>query len=302
MDCLESVLAQDYAGRTEIIVVEQGLRRPYEALEFFFFLHRRRITRIEQDEPNLPRARNAGSAAARNELLIFVDDDMVLPPGAVARLAGRVLPASRCAVAGLPISESAPESSFNDYGRLHGAQIRDAESGLIEHSSYIPSPFCISAQLYRGVGGFDEDLGRLSPTAYGEDGEFWQRAARSGVRLFVDPGLRVVHQDHLPGGCGSRRTAPELALKYHMKSMAYIRIKHHGRLGAGGWLQLARSYLVNREVLREGPREMFRNFLMVRTAIREVKAFMAANRAGRPACKALPGQSLQMNSLKRQEP
>jgi hypothetical protein len=208
----------------------------------------------------------------------------------------------RCAVAGLPISDRAPESSFADYARLYGDRIRDAASGLIEHASYIPSPFCIPAQLYRGLGGFDENLGRLSPTAYGEDREFWQRAGRSGVRLFIDPGLRARHRDHLAGGCGSRQTDPGLALKYHMKSMAYIRIKHHGRLGAGGWLQLARGYLLNREILRCAPREALGNFLTLRTVLREVKAFMGVNKVRPSACDAFSAESLQMISLKRQEP
>lgn len=283
MDCLESVMAQDYAGPMEIIVVEQGRRRPQDALDIFLSQHRGRITRIEQQEPNLPRARNTGSAVARNELLILVDDDMVLPPGAVARLATHVTAGSRCAVAGLPISNRAPESSFADYARLYGEQIRNAASGLIEHPSYIPSPFCISANLYRGLGGFDENLGRLSPPAFGEDDEFWRRAGTSGVRLFIDPGLRVAHRDHLAGGCGSRRADPEMALKYHMKSLAYIRIKRHGRLGAGGWLQLARGYLLNRAVLRQGLRQPLQNFLTLRAAIREVKAFMAGNCGMNPA-------------------
>jgi glycosyltransferase involved in cell wall biosynthesis len=277
MDCLKSVMAQCYAGPMEIIVVEQGRQHPHAALDSFFSLHCRRITRIEQKEPNLPKARNAGSAAARNELLIFIDDDMALPPGAVARLARHVLPGSRCAVAGLPISDSAPEGSFADYARLYGNQIRNAASGLIAHSSYIPSPFCIPTELYLALGGFDENLGKLSPPAFGEDDEFWQWAGASGVKLFIDPSLRVEHRDHLAGGCGSRKADPEMALKYHMKSKAYIRIKRYGRLGAGGWLQLARGYLLNREVLRQGLRHPLQNFLTLRVAIREVKAFMAEN-------------------------
>jgi GT2 family glycosyltransferase len=276
MDCLASVMVQDYAGQKEIIVVEQGRLHPKEELDFFLFLHRRRITRIEQPEPNLPKARNMGAAAAQGDLLIFVDDDMALPPGAVARLAGRILPGSHCAVSGLPVSDSAPESSFADYARLYGERIRDVASGLIEHPFYIPSPFCIPAQLYRALGGFDENLGRLSPTAFGEDAEFWRRAGRSGVKLSIDPGLRALHRDHLAGGCGSRQTNPVLARKYHMKSMAYIRIKHHGRLGAGGWLQLARGFIVNREILRKSPGQILRNFATARAAVKEVRTFMGS--------------------------
>jgi GT2 family glycosyltransferase len=282
MECLVSVMVQDYAGQMEIIVVDQGRSHSQDVLDFFR-LYRSKITRVEQQEPNLPKARNAGAAAARNELVIFVDDDMVLPPGALARITGYFPPDSRCAAAGLPISDQAPESSFDDYARLYGERIRDAQAGLIEHPFYIPAPFCIPAQLYRALGGFDENLGMLNPTAYGEDYEFWNRAARSGVRLFIDPALRVRHRDHLAGGCVSRSTDPTLALKYHMKSMVYIRLKHHGRLGAGGWLQLARAYLVNRGVLRKGPRQVLRNFRTARTALREVKAFMAKNSAKRAA-------------------
>ena len=288
MDCLVSVLAQDYAGQMEIIVVDQTPTHSQGVLDFFT-RNRRKITRIEHHEPNLPKARNTGAAAAQGELLIFVDDDMVLLPGALERFAEQVLPGSRRAVAGLPVSVAAPEDSLNDYARLYGKRIRDANSGLIEHPFYIPAPFCIPAQLYGALGGFDEDLGRLSPTAYGEDDEFWRRAARAGVRLFVDCGHRVVHRDHLAGGCGSRQTDPVLALKYHMKSMAYIRIKQHGRLGTGGWLQLARGYIANREILRNRPGEVIRNFMTARKAVREVRAFMAGDRTVRsPAGGAYP--------------
>jgi GT2 family glycosyltransferase len=280
MDCLVSVLAQDYAGQMEIIVVDQTPTHSQGVLDFFT-RNRRRITRIEHQEPNLPKARNTGAAAAQGELLIFVDDDMVLLPGALACFADRVLPESHCAVAGVPVSAVAPEDSLNDYARLYGKRIRDADSGLIEHPFYIPAPFCIPAQLYRALGGFDEDLGRLSPTAYGEDDEFWRRAARSGVRLFIDSGLRVVHRDHLGGGCESRGTEPELARKYHMKSMIYIWIKHHGRLGVGGWLQLARGYIANREILRRRPGQIIRNWATARKAVGEVRAFMAGEQTVR---------------------
>ena len=277
VDCLASVIVQRYAGPKEIIVVDQGREHSLEVTDLFE-LYRHKITRVEQQEPNLPMARNTGAMAASNELLVFVDDDMVLPPEALGRFVSRLLPGSRRAVAGLPLSDQTPERSLAGYAVLYGDEIRDPNGGLIEHPCYIPSPFCIPAELYWRLGGFDENLGRLSPTAYGEDNEFWRRAGRAGVKLFIDPGLRVLHQDHLAGGCASRQTDAAAARKYHMKSMAYIRIKHHGRLGAGGWLQLARGFIVNREILCKNPGQIFRNFATARSAVKEVKNFKGAGR------------------------
>jgi GT2 family glycosyltransferase len=274
VESLTSVINQDYAGPMEIIVVDQARRLSQEVADFFN--RHEEVARVFQQEPNLPKARNTGSMAANNELLVFVDDDMILPPGALTRFGRRLWPTSRRAVAGLPLSDQMPEGSLEEYARLYGEQIRDVNGGLMEHSHYIPSPFCIPAELYRSLGGFDENLGRLSPTAYGEDNEFWYRAGRSGVKLFIDPGMRVRHRDHLAGGCASRKTDPELARKYHMKSMVYIRIKHHRRMGVEGWLQLGRGFIVNRGILRESPGQIFRNFSTARSAVKDVRTFMGA--------------------------
>ncbi len=274
MDCLESVLAQEYGGPMETIVVDQTREHSQQVLDF---LERncRKVSRIVQRKPGPGKARNTGAQAAANDLLVLVDDDMVLPSGAVARLAGHVLAGPNRAVAGLPISDKAPESSFTEYARFYGDRIRNVKSGLIEHRYYIPAPACIPAGSYRQLGGFDEVLGRLSPAAYGEDDDFWYRAGRAGIRLFIDPGLRVAHRDHLAGGCESRRTDPELARKYHMRSLAYLQIKHHGRMGARGWLTLARGYIANREILQNRPSQIIRNFITARKAVCEVRDFVA---------------------------
>ncbi len=275
MDCLESLMAQDYAGRMEIIVVEQGRRRPHEVLNFFFFLHRRRIIRIQQQEPNLPRARNAGIAVARGEVLLFIDDDVILPSDGISRLAEHFRGAPIMAVTGLILSEIDREGSLRAYARRFSVAGMEEASAPIEVGGFIGALMMVSAKAVREVGGFDPRLGMLTPTAYGEDDDFCYRLRRAGVPLFIDPSVRALHRDQLAGGCGSRRTDPDLALTYHMKSMAYIRIKHHGRLGAGGWLQLARGFIANREILRNRPGQAVLNFMAARKAVDEVRAFMA---------------------------
>ena len=279
MDCLKSVMAQDYAGRMEIIVVEQDRPRPHEALDFFFSRHRGRITRIEQEEPNLPRARNAGIAAARGAVLLFIDDDVILPPAGISRLAEHLRGSQVKAVTGLVVSESGPQESLEAYARQLGVPSVEEAQGPGQVDEFIGALMMVSARAVRAAGGFDPCLGRLTPTAYGEDSDFCQRLRQAGAGLWIDPSVRALHCDRLPGGCGSRQTDPELARKYQMKSMVYIRLKRSGWLGPGGWLQLVRGYLLNCDVLREGLRQPLQNFLNLRAAIREVKAFMAGNGA-----------------------
>jgi GT2 family glycosyltransferase len=244
-----------------------------------FELYRHRITRIEQHEPNLPKARNAGFAAARGRLIVFVDDDIILPPHAIARLADHFRTSQLKGVSGVVVSESSPEASLRAYARQLGVASMNADRGPRQVEGFIGALMMVPAKVVRRVGGFDELLGRLTPTAYGEDNDFCQRLRRAGIPLWIDPAVRVLHKDHLEGGCGSRTTDPALARKYHMKSMAYIRLKHHGRLGVRGWLQLGRGFVVNRELLRESPGQIVRNLATARLAVKEVRSFMGAGKA-----------------------
>jgi len=96
-----------------------------------------------------------------------------------------------------------------------------------------------------------------------------------GVTLWVDPSVLALHRDHVAGGCASRHTDAELTRKYHMRSLAYMRIKHHGGMGAGGWLELTRGYIANREILRNRPSQIVRNIVTAREAVGEVRTFIA---------------------------
>ena len=298
MDCLVSLMAQDYAGRMETIVVEQDRRRPHEALDFFFFLHRRRIIRLEQKEPNLPMARNAGWASAQGAILLFIDDDVILPPHGIRRLAENFRGSQVKAVTGLVLSEIDPEGSLQAYARQLGVTSVEVAQAPGQVKGFVGALMMVSAKAVLAAGGVDSCMGRLTPTAYGEDSDFCCRLRQAGVKLFLDPSVRALHRDRQPGGCGSRQTDPGLALKYHMKSMVYIRLKHHGRLGVGGWTQLARGYLLNRSILKKGLRQPLQNFLTLRSAIQEVKSFMAENSATHSAPGRVRAHSQQPGMLR----
>ena len=273
-EAVRAVLSQDYAGSVEVIVVDQSDSHVPE-VESFLRLQAGRLRLIQQAEPNLPQARNAGIEAASGELLLFVDDDVILARHAVSRLAGHFQNSAMKGVGGIVVSERDPEAWLRYYARKLGVANVETAQGPKRVDGFIGALMMVSAKAVRAVEGFDSRLGRLTPTAYGEDNDFCRRLRRAGASLWIDPSVRVLHKDHLAGGCESRKTDPELARRYHMKSMVYIRLKHHGHLGAGGWLQLSRAYLLNRSALSGGPRRVLQNFAAVRSAIREVRAFMA---------------------------
>lgn len=286
-EAVTSVFSQDYPGRLELIVVDQSHHHSPEVAAFLR-TQSGRLRLIQRTEPNLPSARNTGISAARGEVLLFVDDDIVLPSRAFKRLAEHFRTPGMKGVAGLVVSESDPPASLRAYARQLRVENVDQARGLCPTDSFIGALMMISARAVGAVGGFDPCLGRLTPAAYGEDDEFCYRLRRAGIPLWIDPSVRVLHKDYLPGGCGSRSLNPIRAHKYHIRSMAYIRIKHHRRLGFRGWLQMARAHIVNRETLASSPRCVLQNFTAVRTAIREVKSFMAGSDSGSAANKVFP--------------
>lgn len=286
---IKSLLSQDYAGRLELIVVDQSRTHSPEVAEFLR-TQNGRLRLIQQTEPNLPKARNAGIAVAGGQVLLFMDDDIILPSHSLSRLAEHFREPQPKGVAGLVVSENSPGESLRAYARQFGVASADRAQGPQVVDSFIGALMMISAQAVKDVSGFDPHLGRLTATAYGEDDDFCYRLRQAGTPLWIDPSVRALHKDRLAGGCSSRRVDPGLACKYHIKSMAYMRIKHHGRVGFYGWLQMARAFIVNRETLTRRPRQALRNFLTFRTAMREVKAFMAEDKAQTLMCGHFPPQ------------
>jgi GT2 family glycosyltransferase len=76
---LASLRAQLGAPAAEIVVVDNGSS---DATAEVAGAHGARVVR--EPEPNRARARNAGVAAAGGELVLFVDDDVIVPPYFVA--------------------------------------------------------------------------------------------------------------------------------------------------------------------------------------------------------------------------
>ena len=150
-------------------------------------------------QPNAGRSatRNRGAAAARSNLLLFVDDDMVLEPDCVARhVQFHARQPESVLVGQVPIRGDEPETDV-----LHFR--RHLEAGWTRHfpTGCAPFPpelvyltaghFSISKPLFKAIGGFE------IKDNWGEDRLLAIKLRERGVSIWYDPLAVAWHHDPL---------------------------------------------------------------------------------------------------------
>lgn len=203
-DVLGSLSAQVCEAAFEVIVVDNAssdgtrtlLIERSDADPRFRWLH----------EPTLGRsvAMNAGAAAARGTLLLFTDDDVVIPPDwleSYRRFFAPRTPAERLVVGG-PIHPIA-----SDLGRwppwLDAAAVTDLIPLDLGDSERVLGPpeylwganMAMHAQVFRTIGGWDPTVGRRGhERGTYEDVEYQDRVRHGGGAVWYSPAPRVFHR------------------------------------------------------------------------------------------------------------
>ena len=179
---VDSVFAQDYPALEAVLVDDgsesAGALAALDALEAEFAERGWRVIRRENRYPGA--SRNAAVAAARGDWVLFLDDDNVLFPDAVARLvrAARFSGADCVPAASVPFfGDGDPRTDT----RSHGAPIRflGAARTLNLIENVCGDTFMLVRRgVFEAVGGFDEEYG----LSLG-DMEFCNHLMRSGRRV-----------------------------------------------------------------------------------------------------------------------
>lgn len=158
------------------------------------------VRRVHLASSGLSRSRNQAAAAARQSVLAFVDDDVLVRPAWLAALYaaveardGRTVATGRV-VAGAPEVPGAFQVAVRDDPTpavYVGRQARDVLAG---------GNMAIARSAFERVGGFDERLGPGTAFPAAEDNDLSLRLLDAGHALAYVPEAVVVHRAWRPPG------------------------------------------------------------------------------------------------------
>lgn len=192
---IESVVAQD-ADDYEILVVDDGSTLPEQHDQLRALEDEYEILRVlEQENAGPAAARNRGWRAARSDIILFTDDDCLVPPNWVESLSTAFEPG--VAAVGGPFVPHESHFESSRFAKYHRWQAEDMYRPIEQaRRQSEPLPHGITANIaYRRsvleeVGGFDEAF----PVAGGEDADLIRRVADLGYDFKYVP-VPVSHND-----------------------------------------------------------------------------------------------------------
>lgn len=214
---IEGVLKQNYP-HLEILVIDQ---KPRHSAPVQAYLDRlQQSGRIQYFQPtwaSLPGARNYGVRRAQGEILIFLDDDVELPPGFVQQhvavfqaqpnvgaVAGRVFdrmklsdaqrldPTQERVLEDLPPEASDPAIAWYHLDLVHTVKAQPVITVRGCNMAFRREIFTVH-DLW-----FDE---RFRGSAVREESDFCLRLRRTGYQIWYAPEAHLVHLGEESGGC-----------------------------------------------------------------------------------------------------
>lgn len=251
--CVTALLAQEKVN-LEIMVIDQNDGNFLS--DFLPTEIKNNIQLVQGLRPNVSLARNEGFRKTTNELILFIDDDLLPGPNFCWR-AIKVLEENT------EIDALAPLIELKDGSADSNEKLKTSSKSISEHLYQIPdtisAAFFIRRKVYEKVGGFDPHLFDLVKST--EDKEFFTRMNDNGFRLFLDTSLKILHLESQEGGCELRQTDYWINREKFIKGWFYIqRKRNQGRpLSLTQNIRLFRSAVFNLGVLRKGTSEINRN-------------------------------------------
>ncbi len=244
-DCVASVLAQEDVNLEIVVVDDCSPDATREAIRTRFGGDSRvKYVRNAQNSFQAV-SRNHGANVASGEFLLFLDDDNLLAPGAIAEMlacfrrhddAGLVAPLS---IHRRPGQENLIWTLGSDFNRWT-SQPRDLHANLpisklpsepIDWpTTYSPNAFMVPRSCFNEVGGFEERYVQIF-----EESDFGWKILESGRSEWIAAKARTIHLGFLEPGCLPQLRALGIEKTYRTFCFARNRLRFARR--HFNWLQ-----------------------------------------------------------------
>jgi glycosyltransferase involved in cell wall biosynthesis len=184
-----SILAQDYPGRTEVVLALGPSTDDTNAIVARLQRADTRIQTVDNPGTDIPIGLNLAIKACSNPVIVRVDAHTELPPGYTRQAVTTLVREGAANVGGIMVAvgrpglQAAVARAYNSRVGLGGGAYHSADEkpGAAE-SAYLG---VMRADALADVGYFDESLRR------GEDWELNHRLRAAGHLVWLDPSLRV---------------------------------------------------------------------------------------------------------------
>jgi glycosyltransferase involved in cell wall biosynthesis len=202
--CLSSLRSLQADFPYEIVVVDNsvaGTAREVAATAGVRYVH--------EPRRGLSRARNAGVAASRSEIVAFIDDDAVADGRWLSALRRELAPHDVGAVAG-EICSAAGQVDLAAFA-VNGRQVIDRSTPFwFERAAFGgvgngPNMAFRRASLQR-IGGFDERLGLGAPIGGSEEHDAFVRLVAAGLKVISTSDAIVTHESQMTDRVGRAMT------------------------------------------------------------------------------------------------
>lgn len=269
-------LTQQSDATLEIIVVDQNARGwlleglPPDVGRVATFVH--------LAEPNCSTARNVGFVRSRAPFVLFMDDDIVPSPDFCRRALDTLQhhPEIHCLVPVVFSEDDGVESALESYRKTKLSE-HPLASSIWHIRDTLGAVVFFDRRGFEASGGYDELLYRYARAS--EDHELFRRMARRGLRVWLDTGLAVFHDEKVPGGAELRTIARAKNRERCVRSWTFNAWAHSGspKLSLRQAAYLLRSALLNRRALTH-PGQTVSELRLLRENAREVRALMHEHR------------------------
>jgi GT2 family glycosyltransferase len=259
-EALGDVLALEYPELEVLLVDQTPTHLP--STQAFLRSVADRVRVLRRRRPHLVSALNAGIAAARGDIVLFLDDDIRIPDRSLVRhhvrnyddatiggVTGRIVDAATGAEGRCDPRAADPVFGFFHTAWDHRTRVRVYTAAGANMS--------FRRDLLVQLGGFDE---RFVGNAFRFENDFVLRLHRAGFDVVFDPAAEVLHHYGSPGGADNRHLfgrdpASHAWYVAFFHNHAYCDLKHAPRRWLPRlWWGLYRSHVLNRPYLSEGPR------------------------------------------------